>query len=239
MPMNLQRDRRMQLSAMGLCFAMAVSMRRFGPSIAFAPASTNLRATVPSAAAQPTPRTRSIAAVARQAGPLEPLREPLQAVVDASLVVNPALKSFPHEILVWLHPVSQATVVLAFLFGAFQGLQILIGNGDQVVPVPSPIGSGSATAREAHPQYMKFSFATFLVFAVGGLINLGALDKNILDSDHASSAAAVLGLLGVQAALSNFMGIGPVRAIHGLVGTVTVFVIFLHAYLGVTLGLNL
>lgn len=187
----------------------------------------------------PAPRTKAVAALSRQAGPLEPFREPLQAVVDASLAVNPALKTFPHEILVWLHPVSQSIVLMAFLFGAFQGIQITAGNGDQIVPVPSPIGSGSATAREAHPAYMQFAFGTFLVFAIGGLINLAALDKNILDSDHATTAAYCLGLLAFQAFLSLFMGFGPVRIIHGLVGTITVLVILLHAFVGYNLGLQL
>lgn len=191
------------------------------------------------AVSQPSPQSVRKFVVARQAGPLEVIREPLQQVVDVSLAVNPALRDFPKAVLVWLHPVSQGIVFLPFLYGALLGVQILVGKGEEEVAVPAPIGSGNASMREAHPAYMRFASLTFALFAVGGLINKAALGKNILDSDHAVTAGVGLLLLAAQAASSLLMGMSFVRIAHALTGTVTVFVLLAHASSGFNLGTQL
>jgi len=191
------------------------------------------------AVSEASPRLVRNSAIARQAGPLEVIREPLQQVVDISLAVNPALRTFPKEVLVWLHPVSQGLVFLPFLYGALLGVQILVDKGDEEVTVPAPIGSGSTSIRKAHPAYMKFASLTFALFAVGGLINKAALGKNILDSDHAVTAGIGLLLLAAQAASSLLMGVSFVRIAHALTGTVTIFVLLAHASAGFNLGMQL
>uniref|UniRef100_A0A7S4RZJ8 Cytochrome b561 domain-containing protein n=1 Tax=Alexandrium monilatum TaxID=311494 RepID=A0A7S4RZJ8_9DINO len=220
-----------------LLAAAAVSLLLAGPVVGgFA----TPQPVTPRAALRPAPRAQAALVLRRRAGPLEVLREPLEAVAQASLAVNPALKDFPKVVLVWLHPVSQALIYIPFLYGAFLGLQVLLDKGDEVVALPAPIGSGSATAREAHPTIMKWVSVVFLFFAIGGIINLVALDQKILESNHSTTAALGLGLLAVQGGLSLLFGLGSfARIAHSLVGTVTVFVLLVHAFLGVGLGSSL
>ena len=63
---------------------------------------------------------------------------------------------------------------------------------------------------------------------------------SILESPHAISAAVGLGLLGVQGLLPKLFGSNPaLRTVHAYLGSATMLALFVHAGLGLQLGLSL
>mmetsp|Transcript_56857 Transcript_56857/g.144144 ORF Transcript_56857/g.144144 Transcript_56857/m.144144 type:complete len:224 (-) Transcript_56857:104-775(-) len=184
--------------------------------------------------------SRTQAVSRRAGGPLEGLRGPLEAVAKTSLEVNPALKEFPKPVLVWLHPVAQAVVFIAFAYGVYLGWQVRTGKGEEPAFVLPGLGSGPLPASEAHPLYMRFALGVFLFNAIGGIINLAALGQPILESDHALTAVAGLVLLVLQAVLPALFSIAPAaRTAHAYLGSATALLLVAHAALGTNLGLSL
>jgi len=94
------------------------------------------------------------------------------------------------------------------------------------------------TPQEQHPLIMGLAGLFFLLGAQGGLVSTVALGREILKSPHALTAVAGLSCLGVQIISSRFMGNQSIRNFHAYLGSATMALLVVHAYLGLTLNFS-
>ncbi|MGB3495334.1 MAG: DUF4079 domain-containing protein [Elainellaceae cyanobacterium] len=158
----------------------------------------------------------------------EQLSEFLQPIADG-------FGSFgtPAAIVHWGHPLMMGIVV--FVMGSFVGL-----TGWRI----RTLGSGEAAlkSRKDH-KVMAPLMATFIALGyTGGLLSLVMQGEPILDSPHFWTGSVVLILLaanGAIAALGFSKGNPGFRSAHAYLGSAALCVMFLHALLGLKLGLSI
>lgn len=139
----------------------------------------------------------------------------------------------PEPIVHWGHPVMMAIVV--FVMGSFVGLA---GWRGRSVSDPTVAKKNLSDHRTLAPWMFGFMAAGY----TGGLLSLVMQRQPILESPHFWTGSIVLILLlsnGIVA-LSGFGGNKAVlRTLHAYVGSTALCLLFLHAVLGLKLGLSI
>lgn len=139
----------------------------------------------------------------------------------------------PEPIEHWGHPAMMAIVI--FVMGSFVGLA---GWRGRVV-------ADRETAIKSRSDHRKLAPWMFLFLALGytgGLLSLVMQHKPILESPHFWTGSIVLILLGINGAISatKFGGNkSALRRIHAYLGSAALCLLFLHAVLGLKLGLSI
>lgn len=95
-------------------------------------------------------------------------------------------------------------------------------------------------AKDAHPKLAAGMSIFFALGALGGMMSLLMQDKPIFQSPHFITGVAGLVALALQAMLPLFFSDDPnARSIHAYLGTGIMALFFVHAALGLQLGLSI
>jgi magnesium-transporting ATPase (P-type) len=139
--------------------------------------------------------------------------------------------NLPEPIVHWGHPLMMAIVV--FVMGSVVGITGWRGR-EAVEP------KEAATSRANHRQIAPLMFLFIVLGSTGGVLSLVMQQKPILESPHFWTGAVVLVLLGTNAAIAatDFGKNKPaLRTAHAYLGSTALCLLFLHALLGLKLGL--
>ncbi|GAB4368451.1 MAG: hypothetical protein Kow00121_07560 [Elainellaceae cyanobacterium] len=137
----------------------------------------------------------------------------------------------PGPIVHWGHPLMMAIVV--FVMGSFAGLAGWRGRlvADQDAALKS---------RTEHRKIAPLMFLFITLGYTGGLLSLVMQQQPIMESPHFWTGTTVILLLTVNAVIA-LTGFGKnksaLRATHAYVGSAALCLLFLHALLGLKLGL--
>ncbi|MBW4523249.1 MAG: DUF4079 domain-containing protein [Scytolyngbya sp. HA4215-MV1] len=138
----------------------------------------------------------------------------------------------PEPIVHWGHPAMMAIVI--FVMGSFVGWVGWQGRiaADQDIALKN---------RTDHRKLAPWLFLFIALGYTGGVLSLVMQQKPILESPHFWTGSIVLTLLAANGllSLSGFFGKAVLRTVHAGVGTTALFLLFLHAALGLKLGLSL
>lgn len=137
----------------------------------------------------------------------------------------------PEPIVHWGHPLMMAIVV--FVMGSFVGLAGW--RGRLVTDVEAAVKS-----RADHRKLAPLMFFFIAAGYTGGVLSLVMQHQPIMESPHFWTGSLVLVLLGANSLISGvgFAGKKTVwRSIHAYLGSTALCLLFLHALLGLKLGL--
>lgn len=137
----------------------------------------------------------------------------------------------PEPIVHWGHPLMMAIVV--FVMGSFVGLAGWRGR----------VLVDATAALQSRAEHRKLAPWLFLFIATGytgGVLSLVMQHQSVLESPHFWTGSTVLILLGANGVIS-LAGFGGnkawARTVHAYVGSAALCLLFLHALLGLKLGL--
>lgn len=137
----------------------------------------------------------------------------------------------PEAIVHWGHPLMMAIVV--FVMGSFVGLAGWRGRNVE----NKDIASKSLSAHRALAPWM---FLFMAAGYTGGVLSLVMQDQPILESPHFWTGSSVLLLLLINGLIA-LTGFGSnkitLRTVHAYLGSSALCLLFLHAVLGLKLGL--
>jgi fucose 4-O-acetylase-like acetyltransferase len=137
----------------------------------------------------------------------------------------------PAPIVHWGHPLMMAIVV--FVMGSFVGWAGWRGR----------VAEDKDTAIKSRSDHRKLAPWMFLFIALGytgGVLSLVMQHQPIMESPHFWTGSIVLGLLAVNGliSLTGFSGDrGTLRTVHAYLGSTALCLLFVHAVLGLKLGL--
>jgi hypothetical protein len=153
---------------------------------------------------------------------LEPILEPIASWFNTL--------NMPEPIVHWGHPVMMGIVV--FVMGSFVGMT---GWKTRVVTDEAVLEKSRSDHRIMAPLMFFFMAMGY----TGGLLSLVMQDQPILESPHFWTGSAVLILLAFNGAIAKAFGKtkAGLRTVHAYLGSVALCVLFLHAVLGLKLGL--
>lgn len=137
----------------------------------------------------------------------------------------------PDPIVHWGHPLMMAIVV--FVMGSFVGLT---GWRGRVITA-----QGTAVkSRMAHRKLAPWMFLFMATGYTGGVLSLVMQHQSIFESPHFWTGSIVLVLLAINGLIS-LLGFGGnqanLRTAHAYLGSMALCILFLHAVLGLKLGL--
>jgi fucose 4-O-acetylase-like acetyltransferase len=137
----------------------------------------------------------------------------------------------PEPIVHWGHPLMMAIVI--FVMGSFVGLAGW--RGRMVTDKEAAIKS-----RSEHHKLAPWMFLFLATGYTGGVLSLVMQHQSILDSPHFWTGSIVLVLLAANGVIS-LTGFGgnkaALRNLHAYLGSTALCLLFLHAVLGLKLGL--
>lgn len=155
---------------------------------------------------------------------------------DLSKVLEPIASwfrslGFPEPILHWGHPLMMAIVV--FVMGSFVGLA---GWRGRLVEDKD----AALKSRRDHRQLAPWMFLFMALGYTGGVLSLVMQHQPILESPHFLTGSVVLLLLLINGAIA-LCGFGgnkiALRTFHAYLGSTALCILFLHAVLGLKLGM--
>ncbi|MGF1460128.1 MAG: DUF4079 domain-containing protein [Leptolyngbyaceae cyanobacterium] len=139
----------------------------------------------------------------------------------------------PEPIIHWGHPAMMGIVIFVLgLYVAWAGWR------GRTATVPETTQSALADHKKLAPMMFLFIALGY----IGGVLSLVMQDQPILQSPHFWTGSAALGILGLNGAisLSKFGGGQPaLRTAHAYIGSIAMLLLFVHAALGVKLGLSI
>ncbi len=141
----------------------------------------------------------------------------------------------PEPIVHWGHPLMMGIVV--FMMGSFVGLAGWRGRSLATVDAAAAVKS-----RADHRKLAPLMFLFIALGYTGGVLSLVMQHKPILESPHFWTGSIVIALLGANGliAATGFAKNKPaLRTVHAYVGSVALCALFLHALLGLKLGLSI
>lgn len=137
----------------------------------------------------------------------------------------------PEPVVHWGHPLMMAIVI--FVMGSFVGL---VGWRGRVVVDEAAAMKSRADHRKLAPWMFLFLAAGY----TGGVLSLVMQHQPILESPHFWTGTTVLILLATNGIIS-LTGFGGnkamLRTVHAYLGSTALCLLFLHAVLGLKLGL--
>eukprot|EP00232_Nephroselmis_pyriformis_P021624 CAMPEP_0182866446 /NCGR_PEP_ID=MMETSP0034_2-20130328/8210_1 /TAXON_ID=156128 /ORGANISM="Nephroselmis pyriformis, Strain CCMP717" /LENGTH=250 /DNA_ID=CAMNT_0024998773 /DNA_START=10 /DNA_END=762 /DNA_ORIENTATION=- len=160
--------------------------------------------------------------------------QPLIDFVQANGVPVISELGLPDFAIRWFHAINMSIVLGAMGgYGTYLGWKVRAGNGsDDTFGTPFD-------ASTLHPLLMAAMTFFFTAGALGGVTFETVEGRAVLESPHAISAFAGLGLLVGQGILGVTMGGSQVgRNTHAVLGTAIMALFVVHAGLGLQLGLN-
>lgn len=158
----------------------------------------------------------------------ETITQALQPIADFFSSLNT-----PAPIVHWGHPFFMAIVI--FIMGSLVGLT---GWRSRVVTSPEVVTENRLNHRKIAPLMFLFIVLGYS----GGLLSLIMQGESILSSPHFWTGSLVIGLLGLNGVISATGFIGnkdSLRTVHAYLGSIALMVMFLHAILGLKLGLSI
>ncbi len=142
----------------------------------------------------------------------------------------------PEPITHWGHPAMMGIVIFAMgSMAAIAGWKVRTADGPDVTMGSMPVG-------KFHKKVALWMTTFIAMGYTGGLLSLVMQGEPILESPHFWTGSAVLGLLGLNGAisLSKFGGgQGSLRTAHAYIGTAAVALMVVHAAFGLKLGLSI
>ncbi|ARV59215.1 hypothetical protein BZZ01_11775 [Nostocales cyanobacterium HT-58-2] len=158
-------------------------------------------------------------------------------MVNLSQVLEPIAAWFrslgiPYPVVHWGHPVMMGIVI--FVMGTYVGIAGWRGRLAQDKDV-------AMKSRSDHRKLAPWMFLFMALGYTGGLLSLVMQHQPILQSPHFWTGSIVLLLLLINGAisLSGFAGNNAaLRILHAYLGSTALCVMFLHAALGLKLGMS-
>ncbi len=158
----------------------------------------------------------------------ETIKELLQPIADFF-----ASFGTPEPIVHWGHPLMMAIVV--FAMGSFVGFT---GWRSRVVTEPEMKQENKGNHRKLAPWLFLFITLGYS----GGVLSLIMQGQPIFSSPHFWTGSTVIGLLGLNGLIS-ITGFGgnkdSLRTTHAYLGSIALMIMFVHAILGLKLGLSI
>jgi hypothetical protein len=157
-------------------------------------------------------------------------------MANISQVLEPIASQFrsmgiPDPIVHWGHPLMMAIVV--FVMGSFVGLA---GWRSRVIADATE----AMESRAAHRKLAPWMFLFLATGYTGGVLSLVMQHQDVLASPHFWTGSIVLILLATNGIIS-LTGFGSnkalLRTVHAYLGSTALCLLFLHAVLGLKLGL--
>ncbi len=141
----------------------------------------------------------------------------------------------PEPITHWGHPLMMGIVV--FVMGSFVGIT---GWRGRLLTQTEP--DAAIKNRSNHSKIAPLMFLFMALGYTGGLLSLVIQQHNVLESPHFWTGSLVLILLALNGLISatKFGGNqAALRTAHAYLGSLALVVMFLHAVLGLQLGLSI
>ncbi len=141
----------------------------------------------------------------------------------------------PEPITHWGHPLMMGIVV--FVMGSFVGIT---GWRGRLLTQTEP--DAAIKNRSDHSKIAPLMFLFMALGYTGGLLSLVIQQHNVLESPHFWTGSLVLILLALNGLISatKFGGNqAALRTAHAYLGSLALVVMFLHAVLGLQLGLSI
>lgn len=139
----------------------------------------------------------------------------------------------PAPVVHWGHPLMMAIVVL--VMGSFVGL---VGWRGRLITDKDAANKSRADHRRLAPWMFLFLSLGY----TGGVLSLVMQHKPIMESPHFWTGSIVLVLLALNAVIS-ITGFGgnkaSMRTVYAYLGSTALCILFLHAVLGLKLGLSI
>lgn len=139
----------------------------------------------------------------------------------------------PEPIVHWGHPLMMAIVV--FVLGSF--VAVVGWRGRVVADEDTAVKS-----RKAHRKLAPWLFLFLAGGYTGGVLSLVMQEEHIFSSPHFWTGSVVLVLLALNGLISatGFAGDkAALRTTHAYLGTAAIGILFVHAILGLKLGLSI
>lgn len=139
----------------------------------------------------------------------------------------------PEPIVHWGHPAMMGIVV--FAMGSFVGITGWRGRSLEA-------GEEKVKNFSEHAKLAPFMTLFIVLGYTGGILSLVMQQQPILQSPHFWTGSLVIGLLVTNGAIAA-TGFGKnnpgLRSVHAYLGSAALCVMFLHAVLGLKLGLSI
>lgn len=139
----------------------------------------------------------------------------------------------PESITHWGHPAMMGIVV--FVMGTYTAYAGWKGR----------VAAETEVAEKNKADHKKLAPLVFLFIALGytgGILSLVMQRQPVLESPHFWTGTVVIGLLAINGliAVSKFAGDKPqLRSLHAYIGSAAMALLFVHAFLGLKLGLSI
>lgn len=139
----------------------------------------------------------------------------------------------PEPVTHWGHPAMMGIVV--FVMGSYTAYAGWQGRSATDAEV-------GAQKKAEHRKLAPLLFLFIATGYTGGVLSLVMQEQPIMESPHFWTGSVVIGLLALNGliSLTKFAGDRPqLRSLHAYLGSAAMLLLFVHAFLGLKLGLSI